>query len=99
MQNFTFLAYIVFSLATYRATRLLTRDEILQSARNRIWKRFPPESTKVGYLLTCEWCVSIWVALAFTTWYTINESTFRFFAVALSLSAVTGLLTAYENRD
>jgi hypothetical protein len=95
----TILDFIIFSLATYRATRLITRDEIFQSLRNRIWNRFPPETTKTGYLLTCEWCSSVWLGLAFVSWYTIDASSFRFFAVALSLSATAGLLTAYENRD
>lgn len=95
----TTLEFIVFSLATYRATRLVTRDEIFQTLRNRIWKRFPPETTKTGYLFTCEWCSSVWLGLVFTAWYTINAETFRFFAVALALSAIAGLLTAYENRD
>ena len=95
----TILEFIVFSLATYRATRLVTRDEIFSDTRNRIWNRFPPETTKTGYLFTCEWCSSVWLGLVFASWYTISSNTFRFFAVALALSAVAGLLTAYENRD
>lgn len=95
----TNLDFIVFSLAIYRATRLVTRDEIFSGLRNRIWNRFPPETTKTGYLFTCEWCSSVWLGLAFVSWYTINAESFRLIAYALALSAMAGLLTAYENRD
>lgn len=91
--------FTIYALATYRATRLITTDEIFSNLRNRYWNRFPPETTKLGYLVTCEWCSSIWVGLLFSAWYTINVSSFRFLAVALALSAMTGLLTAYEHRD
>ena len=91
--------FIILALATYRATRLVIEDEIFYSLRNKIFNRFPPESSKIGYLFTCPWCASIWLGLGFVSWYTINADTARFFAVALGLSAVAGLLTAYENRD
>jgi hypothetical protein len=99
MQTLNIVDFIVFSLATYRATRLITRDEIFSNLRNKFWNRYPPETTRLGYLATCEWCSSIWVGLVFSVWYTIDADTFRFFAVALALSALAGLLTAYENRD
>jgi phage shock protein PspC (stress-responsive transcriptional regulator) len=41
----------------------------------------------------------VWLGLGFATWYTIDATTFRFFAVALALSAMAGLLTAYENKE
>ena len=95
----TAIDFIIFALATYRATRLLTTDHILNAARDRIWAKYPPNESKIGYLFTCEWCMSIWVGLTFVTWYTINADTARFLAVAFALSAIAGLLTAYEDRD
>jgi hypothetical protein len=43
--------------------------------------------------------MSIWVGLVFASWYTINADTARFFAVAFALSAIAGLLTAYEDKE
>lgn len=95
----TTIDFIIFALATYRLTRAIIQDEILSPLRARVFHKFPPETTKTGYLFTCEWCLSIWVGLGFAGWYTINADTARFFAVALALSAIAGLLTAHENRD
>jgi hypothetical protein len=99
MSTLNILDFILLALATYRVTRLLVRDTIFASLRNRIWNRYPPETTKRGYLLTCEWCTSVYVGLGFATWYTISSEVVRFFAVALALSAIAGLLTAYEDRN
>lgn len=99
MSALNILDFILLALATYRVTRLLVRDTIFASLRNRIWNRYPPETTRRGYLLTCEWCTSIYVGLGFATWYTISSEVVRFFAVALALSAIAGLLTAYEDRN
>jgi hypothetical protein len=99
MTTLTTLDFILLALATYRVTRLLVRDTIFTNLRNRIWNRYPPETTRRGYLLTCEWCTSVYVGLGFATWYTISSEVVRFFAVALALSAIAGLLTAYEDRN
>jgi hypothetical protein len=90
---------VIFSLATYRITRLITTDHVFNRIRDKFWNRFPPETTKLGYLITCEWCTSVWVGLVFAVWYTINTDIARLCAFAFALSAATGLLTAYENRD
>jgi len=91
--------FIIFALATYRLTRLIITEHILEAPRERILNRFNPSTSKFGYLFTCEWCMSIWVGLVFASWYTINADTARFFAVAFALSAIAGLLTAYEDKD
>lgn len=89
--------FVVLGLATYRITRLLTRDTILESVRNRFWDRFPPESSKLGYLFTCEWCLSVWIASLLFISAIINTVTV-WVAVPFALSAIAGLLTAYEDR-
>jgi len=52
---------ITTGLAAYRLTRLIIQDEITQDIRDKIFDRFPPQNTKLGYLFTCPWCISIWV--------------------------------------
>lgn len=89
--------FIIICLASYRITRLLTRDVITEGFRNWYWKKFPPESTKLGYLLTCEWCLSIWVASVMWGFAMITTVTLAV-ATVFAISAVVGLLTAYEDK-
>ena len=94
----TTLDFVLLALATYRVTRFLTTDHLFETTREKIFNRYNPSTSKIGYLFTCEWCMSIWVGLGFTFWYTINQEITRFFAVALALSAIASLLSAYENK-
>lgn len=92
------LELLIFGLATYRATRFLTRDTLFASTRERVFDRFPPHASKIGYLFTCEWCMSIWVGSWFVLWSIISPTTFLIVALVLSVSAIAGLLTAYEDK-
>ena len=85
-------------LATYRLTRLITRDEITAPLREKVWESHPPHSSKVGYVLTCEWCSSVWAASALHLSRIIAPKTTRAVESVLALSAVAGLLTAHEDR-
>ena len=90
--------FIFLALACYRITRFLISDFLIQTLRDKFWDRFPPESTKLGYLATCPWCLSIWVGLALQTCYTIVPLQTMWFCYVLALSAVVGLLTALEDK-
>jgi len=50
------------ALATSRLTRLVVEDAVLDDVRDHVWKTFPVDSTKVGYLISCRACTSVWVA-------------------------------------
>lgn len=62
MSHNTLTDLAITSLATARLTRLVTEDYITQAPRDYLLDRFPPADTKLGYLLTCPWCVSIYTA-------------------------------------
>lgn len=85
-------------LAAYRLTRFLTRDELAAPLREAVWRRYPPETTKPGYLLTCDWCASIWTASALQMSRMIAPRTTTAVETVLALSAVAGLLAAHEDR-
>ncbi len=51
-------------LATYRLTRLMTTDVITEPLREKLWERFPPETSKIGFIPTCEHCSSVYAAAA-----------------------------------
>jgi hypothetical protein len=83
------------ALATYRLSRLVIEDEITADVRNKIWKVFPPERSKVGYLLTCYWCTSIYAASALEISRMIAPRTTRSVETVLAASALAGLLAAH----
>ena len=93
----TVLELVIYCLATYRLTRLITRDVITEPLREWVWERKPPEKSKIGYLFTCDWCMSIWTASLLFTSSMITSAT-DVVATVLALSAAAGLLTAYEDK-
>lgn len=51
----------LYALATARAVRLIMKDEITRGLRAWITTHTPAESLR-RYLITCEWCLSVWIA-------------------------------------
>ncbi len=90
--EFDLFTFVILALATLRLSRLFTTDQITEPLRNLIWKRFPP-STQLGYLFTCNWCMSIWFASLVTICYTIVPSATLPPCLVLALSAVAGLIS------
>jgi hypothetical protein len=81
-------------LATYRLSRLIVEDEITSPIRDKVWKTHPPHSSKVGYLLTCYWCSSIYAASALEISRIIAPKTTQKVETVLALSAVAGIVAA-----
>lgn len=50
-------------VATRRLTKVINEDYVTQPLRDAVWKRFPPHKSKIGYLFTCDWCMSIWAGV------------------------------------
>lgn len=50
-------------LAVRRLTTLITEDKILEKQRDALWKKYPPETTMLGFLVSCRKCSSVWAAL------------------------------------
>lgn len=86
--------FAVTALATYRITKLVLDDEIFAEPRNALLKRFPPNETKLGYLVTCPWCVSVWAGVAVAAGLKVAPKSTEVVAQGLAASALTGL--AYE---
>lgn len=90
----TLLEFVVLALACFRLTRLVTTDTIFNPLRERFWRRFPPETTKLGYLSTCDWCTSVWVGSLLAGSGTIFPTATTLIALPFALSAVAGTLAA-----
>lgn len=97
MKDITLVHLILLALATYRVTRLIVEDTILETLRNAIWDKVGYERG-IGYLLTCYWCSSFWVASLFVTTYIIVPIPTIAVSAILALSAFSGLMAAWMDR-
>jgi len=96
-QQRSLVSLAISGLATYRATRLVTTDQITAPIRDRVWEKHPPHTSKIGYLFTCDWCTSIYVASALEISRIIAPRLTSSAETVLALSAVAGLLSAHED--
>lgn len=78
--------------ATQRLSKLIVDDFITQPVRDFIWKRFDPFETKIGYLIRCHWCTSIWSATVLTALHQVSPKTSEAVNLILTASLVTGYL-------
>jgi hypothetical protein len=99
------LALVVDGLASYRLVKLVRDDRITEPARDAVQDRTgPPEQSKVSYLMTCPWCLSIYFGAALTAGRLRWPRTTDALARTLALSALTGLASQHldapaESRD
>jgi hypothetical protein len=93
VQEVTFFTYVLIVLASYRLTRLLTTDVILEPLREKVWKKFPI-SSKIGYLFTCDWCMSIWAAALILLLFLALPLVAYVVSLILSTSAIVGLIAS-----
>lgn len=61
--NMDAITLIIGALVTARITRLVTRDVITHPLRRRLILAWGTDS-KLSYLITCDWCTSVYVAAA-----------------------------------
>lgn len=90
----TYLSVILAAFATYRLTRIVTADFITERFREWVDAR----SKWFGYLISCDWCLSVWIAPAPTVAILLwPDNRFVIGAlVALTASAATGLVSTWE---
>jgi len=96
----TIVELILIALATARLTRLVTADKLTEGARNWVLRRLNPEG-KPAYLLTCDWCASMYTSVAVVgVWHAWGESMWAMGALAvLAASYVTGALAAVTGGE
>lgn len=107
----TLALWIILSAITYRITRLLIKDVIIERQRAWVYRKIagkyiylhPDKSThtlpafreKILELLQCYWCLSIWVACAVTATADGWYSVPLPFLYPLALSAGAMLMVEY----
>lgn len=80
-------------MTVHRLSRLITRDTILDGPRGYVTRNF------IGWLvdlLTCMWCVSVWVAVPVVVMTVRGPGWWLWVMVAAAASSVTGLLGEWE---
>jgi hypothetical protein len=90
---FSFLDGIILTLAVFRITRLATTDEIFSKIREKVWSKSPPHKGGIGYLITCDWCTSIWVSSLVLIVYKIEPTPAVTVLSVFALSGAAGLLS------
>jgi hypothetical protein len=94
MPTVDLFTFAILALATFRLTRLVTTDSIFDPLREKIWNKFPPNKINIGYLITCDWCTSIWVAAVMIPAYLLAPQVVFVVSLVLATSAVVGFLAA-----
>lgn len=92
------VSLVILALASWRGTRFFLEDTLFSPVRNQIWAKFPPETTKLGYLFTCPWCLGFWVSAILTVIFVIGGSIGYVIVLILAVSAVVGLLQQLLDR-
>lgn len=95
--DITAVNFVILALGAYRMTHLITTDAIADGFRNWIWSKYSP-MTKIGYLITCNWCTGFWVSLLFVIGASILPQVTFVVSLVLAISAVIGLLSAWIER-
>jgi hypothetical protein len=95
--DITTINFVILALGAYRMTHLITTDAIADGFRNWVWSKYPP-MTKIGYLITCNWCTGFWVSLLFVVGFLILPQLTLVVSLILAISAVVGLLSAWIER-
>jgi len=93
----TAVNFIILALGAYRMTHIITTDAIADGFRGWVWSKFGP-TTKIGYLITCNWCTGFWVSLLFVAGASILPQLTLVVSLVLAISAVIGLLSALVER-
>lgn len=81
-------------LATARITRLITSDRLTQGPRLWAAEKTEERAPMLFYLITCDWCASVYVGAVVAGAWAAWADTLWFQAPALALGAsyVTGFL-------
>jgi hypothetical protein len=92
------LELIIYALAAWRITRLLVEDHVLSRPRDAFWRKFPPETSEIGYLLTCYWCLGAWVSTACVLAIIFAGIIGLAIALIFALSALVGIVQHLLDR-
>lgn len=95
------MIYLLAAFATYRMTRFVTADALFEPVRIRIENALEARGwNRLAYLINCDWCLSMWIALApvaLVMLWPDSRVVLALFLV-LTFSAATGLASTVEKH-
>lgn len=93
----TWLLFVIAVGAVVRLSRLVTADKITESMRDRLTARWGEDSLR-AYLISCDYCVSIYVAPVVATVAVLwgDNRVVIIGLLALTASFVAGIIGAHE---
>lgn len=83
-------------LAVKRLTKLAQEDYLTEPVRNYLYDKFPPETSKIGYLISCPWCLSMWIGAGYFLLRHRYPDFTDFLSSTLTASLVSGVLSERE---
>lgn len=89
--------FVILALAAYGLTHIITTSVIADGFRQKVWEKFPP-NTKIGFLITCNWCTGFWVGLALVAGLSILPQLTFVVSLVLAIYAVIGMISAWIER-
>lgn len=92
MDSMSVLIFLLSLGTVCRVTRFITKDALAAGFRSRVADRFGDDS-QPAYLVSCGWCVSVWVAGAVTAlaYWAGHAIWYEAGATVLTLSYLAGL--------
>ena len=92
------LDYVLLVLAVHRLTRLIVEDAIFSKVREKIWRKSPAYAVGAGYLITCFWCMSLWLATPIFVLYKMQPDATIIVLGGFALSSAAALLDRVGQR-
>lgn len=85
--------FIIISLASYRLTRLLVYDKVLNFIRDKIVNSTSEKGWLISsqYLLTCPWCAGVWMSLLITSLYLYHDIG-KYLAYIMAVSGIASFI-------
>ena len=84
-------------LAVHRLTKLVIEDKITEQLRNKLFDKWPPQ-TSWTYLITCPWCISIWFAGLAVAGLFLFWGVWFIASLILAISSAVGIISTLEDR-
>jgi len=97
IMEMTLINFVILALGAYRLTHIITTDAIADGFRQWVWSKKDP-TTKIGYLITCNWCTGFWVSLLFVIGVSALPQLTFVVSLVLAISAAVGLLSVWAER-
>lgn len=103
----TALELVLGALLTFRLVVLWQDDAILAPISQRVEQALDHRAHRSGLagavvawlldLLSCAWCLSVWVGAGVYGWWAADPRSFRIVAAVATFSAATGLLASRKD--